>query len=404
MPKPLTRLKMLISCTSELQAERGLVDRIVGDVNRTIEDAYGVTIRVIDWRRDIVPGVGTDPQQVINTQTADCELYLGMLSTRFGTATPRAGSGTEDEFNTVYQRFREDPRSLRLLFYFRTGAPGGVLDIDPEQLKGVQQFRERLGTERGVLYCDFNAAEEFMQLLRDHLIQLVRSDWDTSSAQWRPVPGLEPVTQASIGQLVGGTATSSDDDSLGPLDLRVRMDESFEAAMAAVRGVTELMSNSAEADRQWMARVQTATTSRVNPRDAQALINTKAADFGRRSKELQSLRGAFRTAAEEFFATLSQLSEFQIQSGLSTREEIESGLKRIVVADSVVRAARDTYLSIAASVARLPEPTREFRTQKRRLMQQVELFSADIGAWLDRSANLRARFNLVDDGDPTDPQ
>jgi hypothetical protein len=49
VPKPLTRLKMLISCTSELQAERGLVEKLVSDVNRTIEDTYGVTIRVVDW-------------------------------------------------------------------------------------------------------------------------------------------------------------------------------------------------------------------------------------------------------------------------------------------------------------------------------------------------------------------
>lgn len=396
---------MLISCTSELQAERSLVEKVISDVNRTIEDTFGVTIRVVDWRRDIVPGAGIDPQQVINAQTSDCEIYLGMLGTRFGTPTPRAGSGTEDEFNAAYQRFRQDPRSLRVLFYFRTGAPGGVLDIDPDQLKAVQQFRERLGKERGVLYCDFSAAEEFMQLLRDHLIQLVRSDWDTENGGWKPVPGLDPSGRADVQELVVGTATAAEEEeSLGPLDLRVRMDDSFEAAMTAVRGVSELMSSSAEADRQWMARVQGATASRVNPRDAQALINGKAADFGKRARELQSLRGAFRTASDEFFATLSQLAEFQIQSGISTREEIVSGLKHVVLADSIVRAARDTYLSVAASVARLPEPTKEFRTQKRRLMQQVELFTADIGAWLDRSADLRARFSITDEATSTDVQ
>lgn len=82
MPKPLTRLKMLISCTSELQAERSLVEKVVSDVNRTIEDTFGVTTRVVDWRRDIVPGAGTDPQQVINAQTSDCEIYLGTLGNK----------------------------------------------------------------------------------------------------------------------------------------------------------------------------------------------------------------------------------------------------------------------------------------------------------------------------------
>jgi hypothetical protein len=42
------------------------------------------------------------------------------------------------------------------------------------------------------LYCDFSAAEEFIQLLRDHLIQLVRSEWNTENGGWKPVPGLDP--------------------------------------------------------------------------------------------------------------------------------------------------------------------------------------------------------------------
>src|SRR5687768_1451250 len=111
MPRSVTRLKILLSCTSELQPERDLLEGIVSDVNRVIEDTDAVTIRIIDWRRDVVPGVGLDPQHVINAQTRDYEIYLGMLGTRFGTPTPRAGSGTEEEFNIAYRRFRQNPTS-----------------------------------------------------------------------------------------------------------------------------------------------------------------------------------------------------------------------------------------------------------------------------------------------------
>ncbi len=129
------------------------------------------------------------------------------------------------------------------------------------------------------------------------------SGWDTENGGWKPVPGLDPSAGAGVEELVVGAARGAEEeDSLGPLDLRVRMVDSFEAAMAAVRGVSELMSTSEEADRQWTARVQAATASRVNPKDAQALINGKAADFGKRARELQSLRGTFRTASDEFSA------------------------------------------------------------------------------------------------------
>ena len=75
-------------------------------------------------------------------------------------------------------------------------------------------------------------------------------------------------------------------------------------------------------------------------------------------------------------------------------------LRRVIAIDSVVRAARDTYVSVAGSLAALPEPTREFRSQKRGLMQQVEKLSADIGEWLDLSKELRTRFESQDDDTP----
>lgn len=393
MAKQLVRLKMLVSCTSELEAERGLIQRVVNDVNRTIEEVHGVTIRPIDWRRDVVPGIGADAQQVVNVQTTDYEIYFGMLGARFGTPTARAGSGTEEEFNIAYARFRTDPTSVRLLFYFRTGGGAGLMDLDPDQLKRVQEFRTRLGTEAGVLYADFATAEDFIQLARDHVLALVATQWD--GARWKGVPGIGPDAGASVQPLVERPALAGPtDDEPTLLDLRVQSDEAFESAMAAVRDIAELMSISADADRQWQARVQGATRSRVTPREAQALVNLKAADFAKRARQLRELRAKYRAAAADFFSTLSQVVELQISTGVSTADEMRAGLGKITQADSIVRAARDVYSNMATSVAALPDATGEFRRQKRAFMREVEQLAADIGAWLDSSATLRSRFNL----------
>jgi hypothetical protein len=393
MAKNLVRLKMLVSCTSELDAERGLIQRIVADVNRAVEDAHGVTIRPIDWRRDVVPGVASYPQQVVNLQTVDYEIYLGMLGGRFGTPTPKAGSGTEEEFNAAYAKFRTDPTSVRLLFYFRTGVAAGLMDLDPNQLRRVQEFRARLGKEAGVLYCDFASAEEFIQVARDHLLALIANQWNGS--RWGAVPGLEPSANETVQRLVEpGGMTEAPEDEPTLLDLRVRSDEAFESAMAAVRDIAELMSASADVDRQWLVTIQGATKSGVTPRAAQALINSKAADFGKRAKLLRELRAKYRSASSDFFSMLSQVVEMQIATGLSTADEVRAGLRKITEADALVRAARDVYSSMAVSVAALPEVTREFRMQKRAFMREVEQLAADIGAWLDSSAGLRSRFML----------
>ena len=397
MPRSITRLKLLVSCTSELQAERSLVERIVSDVNRVIEDAHGVTIRVIDWRRDVVPGVGTDPQQVINAQTQEYEIYLGMLGTRFGTPTPRAASGTEDEFNQAYQRFRRDSTSVRLLFYFRTSLPAGTSGIDTEQLQRVQVFRERLRAEAGVLFGEFAAAEEFIQFCRDHLIQLVREQW--ADGAWRPVPGLERSSAATDLVLQGDSDRTADDDAPTVLDVRVRLDDAFQSAMSALHDLTKWVGANTESDREWTSKLQAASNSRISARDAQALINLKADDFGRRARELRSLRASLRQSTEEFFDHLITLMDLQLDAQQSpiSAEETRAGLRKLLAADPIVRAARDTYRGVAGSIAALPEPTRQFRSQKRNLMQQVEQLTVDIGAWLDRSAELRRRFDLEDD-------
>lgn len=392
MPKALIRLRLLVSCSSELHAERGLLDAVVQDVNRVTEDAHGVTLRTIDWRRDMVPGAGLDPQEVINSQSSDYEIYFGMLGTRFGTPTTRAGSGTEEEFNLAYRRFREAPTSVRLLFYFRTGHFGAVLDIDPDQLKKVQEFRTRLGREAGVLYCEFGTPEEFMQLCRHHLIQLVSTQWNVT--EWAAVPGLEPLRDQA--QLVEEPEPmlADEEDEPGILDLRVRHDDAFEATRTSIGKLAEFIATSVETDRAWTADLKARSGRIVSPRDAQTLLNAKAADFSRRAGALRQLRAAYRASSDEYFDALLDLVSFQIQTGLSPIHEMKEGLLALVALDSVVRAARDTYAGVARSVETLPEPTRVFRAQKRALRKEFENLSADIGAWLDRSAEVRSRFQI----------
>lgn len=51
------------------------------------------------FETDIMPGFGSDPQAVINEQiNDDFDIFVGLLKGKFGTPTPRAGSGTEEEF------------------------------------------------------------------------------------------------------------------------------------------------------------------------------------------------------------------------------------------------------------------------------------------------------------------
>lgn len=397
MVKSISRLKVMFSSTSELEVERSLFRKVVDDVNNVIEDAYGVTLRLIDWRRDIVPGVGSDPQQVINVQTTDCQIYVGVLGARFGTPTPRAGSGTEDEFNIAYASFRADPTSMRLLFYFRVAMDGDIYSVDTEQLKRVQEFRSRLGSEKGVLYSEFASPEDFIELARGHLIQLVSTQWAGSS--WKDVPGLEPASPTDILELLGNAELSPrEEEEPGILDLRVDLDESFETAMSSLSKISELMASSAVKFAQWGQEAERRLSiSDLNPKRAKAFVNSAARDFGDLARQLRPLIASYRAASDDYYNALGQLLSMQVKSGFSTKKEIADGVERLSKADKAARGAREMYEGIAATMASLAGPTTEFKRQRRNAVSQIEQLNAAIGAWLDRSAELRQRFSAAND-------
>jgi hypothetical protein len=376
-------------------AERVLCTQILSEVNAVVEEAYGVTLRLIDWRKDIVPGVSSDPQQVINAHITDCEIHLGLLGTRFGTPTPRAGSGTEDEFNLAYTRFRADPTSVRILLYFRTGLAGNVLDIEPDQLRKVQVFRARVGNEKGVLFADFLSADEFVQLVRHHLIQLIATQWN--GERWKAVPGLDAAATADVGALVEPSVqepVGEQDDEADLLDLRVQVEESFAAAMRTLNEIVAVGQRSANKHRN--RKTEAEELIKLGGRDAkrvQKWANSYAQDFADYARELRPLIAAFRSASDDFFDKIGRLTSLQIRIGASSRGDIPKSLARFAAGEDVARAARDVYKGIADAIDSLRPLTRQFKREQRNAREQVDEFNAAIASWIDKSARLRASYH-----------
>jgi hypothetical protein len=174
MPKTFVQLSILISCPTDMAAERQVVKAAVAEVNNVLMETQGVLLNTISWESDILPGVGTDPQSVINSQISGrYDIYLGLLGTRFGSQTPRAGSGTEEEFNQTLDNYIAAPETVRVLFYFRKTSDD-VHRLDLDQFGKVVDFRKKLSST--ALFSEFSNPDE---LLKDHLAGgpgAVRSD------------------------------------------------------------------------------------------------------------------------------------------------------------------------------------------------------------------------------------
>jgi hypothetical protein len=120
-------------------------------------------IKIIRWPEDIAAGASDYAQSVINKQSSTFEIFVGLIGNRMGTPTPRANSGTEEEFDRAIELvYRGHPVQLLLFF---SNIPTTPYSIDPYQLMLVRQFKDKAG-RLGVLSHTYSSLDELRQLFR----------------------------------------------------------------------------------------------------------------------------------------------------------------------------------------------------------------------------------------------
>src|ERR1035437_3878528 len=145
MPRKETILKVFVSSPSDVKSERLAVVEIIEEINNTWATFLGIRMETVLWETHCRPGIGGDSQQVINEQLPpDYDIYLGILWKQFGTPTPRFESGTEEEFQGAYERYKKNPKDVGVMFYFKN-EPVPPMEIDTAQLNKVHEFRKKLG-------------------------------------------------------------------------------------------------------------------------------------------------------------------------------------------------------------------------------------------------------------------
>jgi Domain of unknown function (DUF4062) len=103
-----------------LESERNQLSKVVNELNLTISaiaPEKGVVLELVRWETNAAPGLGADPQKVVNEQIGDYDIFVGMMWKRMGTPTTTAQSGTEEEFQRAYEKWEQD-KSFPVLFYF----------------------------------------------------------------------------------------------------------------------------------------------------------------------------------------------------------------------------------------------------------------------------------------------
>lgn len=336
MPEERVILQVFVAAPSDVDDARERLEALVDEQNRIWSSDHKPELKLILWDLDVIPGVGSDAQDHVNRQVGDYDILLGLMWNRIGTATPRAASGTVEEFERAIARFRDAPGSLRILMYFcNADIPRDALDL--EQYTQLEDFKARLRDEEGVLYGSYGDLDELEQLLRLHLNKLV-STWGT---EW----GTDARSVERLEQHEDGKATVEEQeaDEVGLLDV---VDEGY-AQFASMNEGLELMKQAVE-DLGSNLQKRTAEMGRLPDRSAgrpylaAAKMVTQRASMNLQSfcSRIQGELPRFREALANGIDSMSKAhvlaAEFGAADGTSEKALQPSKVLREAMADAIV--------------------------------------------------------------------
>lgn len=163
----ISEIKCFIASPGDTMEERNACEEVFEEINNGIGRVMGFRLSSLRWEKDIYPGVGEYGQDVINTQIdGNYDLFIGIMKTRFGSPTPNAGSGTEEEFDIAYEKY-SNKEINNIFFYF--GNPNiSLYSIDPEQFSKVKDFQRKLEANN-VLYMQYVNVAGFKEKLKQDL-------------------------------------------------------------------------------------------------------------------------------------------------------------------------------------------------------------------------------------------
>jgi hypothetical protein len=228
MARQETVLNVFISSPSDVSEDRDTVEEIIDEVNRSLSSNAKVRLLPLRWETNVIPGIGSDPQAVINTAIGgDYDVFVGIMGVRFGEPTPRFGSGTEEEFTNAYKKHLSVPDSLYVMFYFKD-VPLHPSKIDTQQLASVNAFKAQLGS-KGVLFSSYGSGDEFRKLLRIHFSEIVQT-WHSPK---RSLIAVKPATSS--------VSNINEDEEPSILDVVADMQDDFESLNATSGRMTAAM-------------------------------------------------------------------------------------------------------------------------------------------------------------------
>lgn len=198
--------KAFIASPSDTTMERDVCSKVFDEINDGLGEIYNFRIEPLKWETDVRPTInGQDGQSTIFDQIGNTfEVFIGIMNKNFGSPTPRAGSGTEEEFNEAYKRYQEK-KDLEIIFYFNDEPPQSMSEINASELLKIEEFRKKL--QPLGIYGIYRGVSDFEDNLRKHLTKFFIAEFKKKESQ--PLNTTQLINKEALRKIFKNKLTES---------------------------------------------------------------------------------------------------------------------------------------------------------------------------------------------------
>lgn len=165
-------IKVFIASPGDLGSERAIAREIGEEFNSLWAESTGYQVEIVGWEE--TTGEIGRPQEIINRDLERCELFIGMLWKRWGTAPDTHGkfsSGFEEEFSISLERYKRE--KIPQISMFFKDVDGDLLRDPGPDLQKVIKFKENLINGKEILFETFKDVKDFEKKIRRRIVDYV---------------------------------------------------------------------------------------------------------------------------------------------------------------------------------------------------------------------------------------
>jgi len=364
MPRQTVAIQIFVASPGDVASERAILEVVITQLNQVWSRNLGITFELAKWETDVHPSFSSDPQAAINEQIGTTyDVFIGIFWGRLGTPTPRADSGTVEEFEQAYTRWKSTGLP-EIMLYFKD-APIAPSKIDPQQLLQVQQFKKSLASKGG-LYFDFEDEAGFESSLRAHLSVLAQKFAVQTSSN---PPLISPPVETAL-MLIS-------EDDFGYIDYLEIYESKLSEMSQAINAINEATARVGEHLSQ---RTEDLKNQVIDAKSVRRFVKRAADDMNAYadtlSIQISTVSDSRKIAFDALTNALALRSEFDnLDSNGNELLQLKQTLQDLIESSGI---AKSSMRDMRESADALPRISKEINLAKRFMVEKLDSFLLEI--------------------------